>query len=292
MREGQLVVVAERKFSDFFKKPNRFEASDVVYMDGFLYVVFDNLYQVARIRVDLDPKKNGNKFFGEARDEDSGYEGITFNRKSNRFYALVECAEYPDLSYRAQVHEYDRSFERRTGGWWLDFKFGENSNKGFEGLTWLVRDGKEYLLALCEGNSCAGGEQGEKPGNGRIQVFEKNDNYWEHVSVLAIPSGVRFVDYAGLGLSGNRVLVTSQECSSLWIGKLKDRKWTFEDEGMICHFPTKEGKTIYCNLEGVCEIPGQNNEIRLAVVSDKRKKSKKKKRGSSKDQSIHVFVVS
>jgi hypothetical protein len=136
MKEGQLVLVAERKFSDFFKKPNRFEASDVVYMDGYLYVVFDNLYQVARIRVDLDPKKKGNKFFGESRDGDSGYEGITFNRKSNRFYALVECAEYPDLSYRAQVHEYDRNFERRTGGWWLDFKFRENSNKGFEGITW------------------------------------------------------------------------------------------------------------------------------------------------------------
>ena len=291
MREGQLVVVAERKFSDFFKNPNRFEASDVVYKDGFLYVVFDNLYQVARIRVDLDPKKKGNKFFGESRDGDSGYEGITFNRKSNRFYALVECAEYPDLSYRAQVHEYDCNFERRTGGWWLDFKFGENSNKGFEGLAWLERDGKEYLIALCEGNSCAGGEQGRTPGNGRIQVFEKSDRYWEHVSVLAIPSGVRFVDYSGLELSGNRVLVTSQECSSLWIGNLKDREWAFEDEGTIYHLPTNEGEAIYCNLEGVCEIPAQNKEICLAIVSDKRKKGKKTKRCLSKDQSIQVFTV-
>ena len=59
MEEGRLVTIAERKFSEFFKKPDRFESSDVIYKDGFLYVVFDNLYQFARIRADLDVNKEG-----------------------------------------------------------------------------------------------------------------------------------------------------------------------------------------------------------------------------------------
>lgn len=80
-----MVAIAERKFSEFFKKPERFEASGVVYKDAYLYVVFDNLYQVAKIRADLDPKKKGNELLGETRDQDSGYEDIAFNQDSHRF---------------------------------------------------------------------------------------------------------------------------------------------------------------------------------------------------------------
>jgi hypothetical protein len=289
MAEGKLVAVAERKFGEFFKKPKRFEASGVYYNDGFLYVVFDNLYQVAKIRADLDPDKKGNELLGEARDRDSGYEDITFNQESQCFYALVECAEYPDLTYRAQIHEYDSKFERRTSGWWLDFEFAENSNKGFEGLAWTKRGGKEYLLALCEGNNCAGGKKGRQPGGGRIHVFERKATTWEQAAEVVIPPSVDFEDYAGLGMSGKRIFVTSQESSSLWIGTLKDDQWTFENKGQIYRFPMKQGRPLYCNIEGVCEIPASNGEMLLAVVSDKRKKGKKKKRCSKKDQSIHIF---
>jgi hypothetical protein len=55
------------------------------------------------------------------------------------------------------------------------------------------------LLALCEGNNCAGGKEGKKPGNGRIHIFEKTNQSWEHVTVLAIPGNVDFEDYTGLG---------------------------------------------------------------------------------------------
>jgi hypothetical protein len=96
-------------------------------------------------------------------------------------------------------------FKRSTDEWWLDFDFDENSNKGFEGLSWIKRGGNEYLLALCEGNDCCGGKKGKKPGNGRIQVFERTNSSWEHMAVLAIPRSVEFEDYTGLGLSRNRV---------------------------------------------------------------------------------------
>ena len=164
-----------------------------------------------------------------------------------------------------------------------------DSNKGFEGLAWMKRGGKEYLLALCEGNNCAGGKEGKKPGSGRIHVFEKTTGTWENVASLVIPPGVEFEDYAGLGLSGNRILVTSQEASSLWIGKLKKNQWVFESEGKVYRFPMKHGRPRYCNIEGVCEISSENGETLLAVVSDRRKKGKKTKRCSKKDQSIHIF---
>jgi hypothetical protein len=51
------------------------------------------------------------------------------------------------------------------------------------------------------------------------------------------------------------------------------------------------GRPVYCNIEGVCEIPADNGETLLVVVSDKRKKGKKKKRCAEKDQSIHIFRV-
>jgi hypothetical protein len=166
------------------------------------------------------------------------------------------------------VHEYDSNFECRTGEWWLNFDFKENTNKGFEGLSWMKRRGKQYLLAVCEGNNCAGGKKGTERGNGRIQVFEKKNRSWEHVAVLPIPSSVDSEDYTGLGVRGNRVFVTSQESSSLWIGILSDEAWTFE---------------------GVSEIPQQNGLACFVVVSDKRKKGQKKNLCSSKDQSIHIF---
>jgi hypothetical protein len=105
MEKGKLVTIAEGKLGDFFEKLDRFEASDVIYEDGFLYVVFDNLYQIAKIRADLDPNKEGNELLGKSRKKDSGYEGITFNQESRHFSTLVECLKYRDHTYRAKVHE-------------------------------------------------------------------------------------------------------------------------------------------------------------------------------------------
>jgi hypothetical protein len=43
------------------QKPKRFEASGGYDKDGFLYAVFGNRFQVAKIRVDLNPDKKGNE---------------------------------------------------------------------------------------------------------------------------------------------------------------------------------------------------------------------------------------
>src|SRR5262245_58282085 len=91
------------------------------------------------------------------------------------------------------------------------------------------------------------------PENGQVHVFEE-------IEML----GARFdsgnsaqCSVCGLfrlALSGDRVFVTSQKSSSVWIENLKKREWAFEDEGTICEFPTKD----YCNVEGIGELPAEN----------------------------------
>jgi hypothetical protein len=60
----------------------------------------------------------------------------------------------------------------------------------------------------------------------------------------------------------------------------------FEDEGVTYLFPrNKEGRILYCNLEGVTWLP----DGRLVVVSDRAKVEEQASRCRRKDQSIHLF---
>ena len=79
-----------------------------------------------------------------------------------------------------------------------EFKF-EGDSKGFEGATSLRgKDGKLYLLGLCEGNYCSE-TRGREAGNGRVVVMVRVDDekaqtgcLWKTVRVLELPpSGER-----------------------------------------------------------------------------------------------------
>ena len=60
---------------------------------------------------------------------------------------------------------------------------------------------------------------------------------WKHVRALKLPKPVRFVDYSGIDVVGNRVAVVSQESSALWLGRLNP-DLTFADDGEVFLFPT------------------------------------------------------
>ena len=61
-----LVAIAERKFSDFFQEPDRFEASDIIIIKTTFYTsVFDNFYQIGKIRVHLIPKRKATNSSGK-----------------------------------------------------------------------------------------------------------------------------------------------------------------------------------------------------------------------------------
>jgi hypothetical protein len=283
-----LRLVRESKIRDLMpcdQSSERWEASGVLVMAPNLFVVFDDRTEIARLTDDLQP--NGtNGLFGVAHG-DCGYEGITYNAAKHRFYLLVESREQPNGYYQASIVEYDNEF-RYVKDRPVDFTF-ESSNKGFEAAAQVRRDDKDCLLALCEGNKCKCGDQGRKPGGGRVQVFEKRKKRWLHSGTIALPTTLPFVDYSGMTIDHGRVAIVSQVNSMLWVGQFDEAGWRWRDAGQLYEFPRFNDGTIrYGNVEGV----GWITRTRIVTVSDSRKKKNQPdERLVEKDQSIHIFDI-
>jgi hypothetical protein len=283
-----LKLVCERKIGDLMPRDQadkRWEASGVLVKDGHYFVVFDDRTEIARIANDLKANE-ANGLFGMAHAV-CGYEGITYNTAKQRYYLLVEARKHTKGSYQALIVEYDDEFEylkERP----VDFTF-ESSNKGFEAVAHAQRDGKDYLLALCEGNFCKCGKKGRTPGGGRVHLFEKKRKHWRHARVIELPASLPFVDYSGMSTDRGRVAIVSQENSMLWVGQFDEGDWTWRDEGELYEFPRSDDGCIrYGNIEGV----GWITPTRVVTVSDRRKKqSQPDKILAQKDQSIHIFDI-
>jgi hypothetical protein len=283
-----LQLVRERKICELVscdKSTKRWEASGVLVKDGNYFVVFDDRTEIARISNDLQPnKKNG--LLGMAHGV-CGYEGITYNDAKQRYYLLVESRKLAGGQYRASIVEYDNDFEYLKDRP-IDFAF-QSSNKGFEAVTYVQRNGKDFLLALCEGNKCKCGKKGRKPGGGRVQVFKKKRKCWRHSGTIALPTEVPFVDYSGMSVRNGRIAIVSQVNSMLWIGQFHGADWTWRHHGHLYQFPRRDNGSIqYGNIEGV----GWVTSRRIVTVSDRRKKSSQPDKAlSEKDQSVHVFDI-
>jgi hypothetical protein len=283
-----LKLVCERRICDLItcdETAKRWEASGVLVKDGQYFVVFDNRTEIARVSSDLQPN-TANGLFGMAHAVD-GYEGITYNAAKRRYYLLVESRRQASGHNQALIVEYDDEF-RYLKERPVDFTF-KSSNKGFEAVAHVRRDNTDYLLALCEGNKCQGGDKGRKPGGGRVQVFEKRKKQWSHSSTIALPDTLPFVDYSGMSIDAGCVAVVSQVNSMLWVGRFDEAGWTWRDAGQLYPFPRSDDGTIrYGNIEGVAWI----TRSRVVTVSDRRKKKDQPEEGlAGKDQSIHVFDI-
>jgi hypothetical protein len=283
-----LNLISEAKIGDLIASDHsrgRWEASGVLVKDGSFFVVFDDRTEIGRFSNDLQPAKT-NGLFGIAHGE-FGYEGITYNSAKQRFYLLVEARKHARGCYQALVVEYDDDFrylkERR-----VDFTF-KSENKGFEAVAHVRRNGRDYLLALCEGNKCKCGSKGRTPGGGRVQVFEKKRRRWAYSGTIALPTTLPFVDYSGMSIDNRRVAIVSQVNSMLWVGEFDEAGWKWRDAGQLYEFPRAgDGAIRYGNIEGVAWI----SPTRIVVVSDRRKKrDQPDKRLSDKDQAIHIFDI-
>jgi hypothetical protein len=283
-----LNLVREAKICDLMmcdQPTTRYEASGVLVKDGQYFVVFDDRTEIGRFSDDLQPQKT-NGLFGMSH-ADFGYEGVTYNDARRRFYLLVESRKHARRRYQALIVEYDDEFtylKERP----VDFAF-KSSNKGFEAVAHLRRNGQDYVLALCEGNKCKCGSKGRKPGGGRVQVFEKKRKRWAHFETIALPTSVPFVDYSGMSIDHGRVAIVSLVNSMLWVSQFDEAGWTWRDAGQLYEFPRSEsGKIRYGNIEGV----GWINPTRIVTVSDRRKKKNQPDKAlSEKDQSLHVFDI-
>jgi hypothetical protein len=264
----------------------RYEASGVHLKDGYLHIIFDDNPRLLRLRPDwrhageepvlLDLKGTG-----------TGYEDITYQSSTHRWYCLIEAAETKSGVYMPRVDEFDESFAF-IRSYWLNFPF-KAGNKGFEGLSTLRYAGNDYLLGLCEGNDCKSGSAGVQPGKGCIQVFRWVAGNWEHAGTIRMPKEVRYKDYSSLDFRNNCLTVISQDSSAMWVGHLRAQpaglEDLFEDNGRLFLFPRDDkGRIMYCNLEGVTWLGND----RLVVVSDKGK-TNQPRRCARKDQAIHIF---
>jgi hypothetical protein len=283
-----LKLVCERKICDLMPRygpTERWEASGVLVKDRHYFVVFDDRKEIARIADALQPDDT-NGLFGMSF-SDYGYEGITYNAAKQRIYLLVEAREHARGCYKALIVEYDDHF-RYLKDRPVDFSF-ESSNKGFEAIVHVRRNRTDYVLALCEGNKCKGGDKGRKPGGGRVLLFEKKQKRWLHALTIALPAALPFVDYSGMSIANGRMAIVSQVNSMLWVGELDEPEWRCRSEGQLYEFPrTENGSIQYGNIEGV----GWISPTRIVTVSDRRKKKDQPdKRLSEKDQSIHIFEI-
>jgi len=278
-------LVTERKLTDFINPPTRqgvLEASGVIAKGADYFVVFDNIRRIGRVHRSLTPGSKKPQWFGRAR-QGEGYEDIAFNTRTRRFFLLIEAEKHRDGTYKALIDECDAAgnYKRRR---WVEFPF-EKRNSGFEGLSAIRSRGRDYLLALCEGNKCRAGRKGKRPGGGRIQVLQCRGTVWRPVAQIQLPGSVNFEDYSAVALRGTRIAILSQRTSRLWIGTLNARDWTITGDGRIYDFPvTKKGKPKYCTLEGLYWLSDRS----FVVVSDL-SKAHYSNRCCKTDQSIHVF---
>ena len=285
MAHRELTLVKERKLSELIAPPKAskvLEASGVVCRGSDYYVIFDNIRGIARIDASLSPKSRRHGWFGRQRSGE-GYEDITYSPQLKRFFLLVEAEKHADGSYKSMIDECDDTgaFKARR---WVDFSFTKR-NTGFEGLCAVRWRGKDYLLALCEGNRCKAGKAGREGGGGRIQVLARKGRGWSPVACIKLPRSVKFEDYSAVSLRGDRIAVISQMTSKLWIGRLRRGTWTIAGDGKIYNVPrTRRGNPRYCTLEGLCWL----SDRRFVLVSDLSKSRYRKKCGK-RDQSIHIF---
>jgi hypothetical protein len=281
----QLELLEEAKISDLLPGVGdlRFEASGVAVKDGFFYVIFDDSTYISCIKDGLSRVTQENRLIQQNQGCGAAYEDITYDPFTNRFYLLIEAQPHFG-NIIAKVEEYDEHF-RYVASAWLDFPL-DRPNKGMEGLTCIHQGERTYLLGLCEGNRCRGGAAGRKPGGGRIHIFSKEQDRWDHVGTMKLPKSLWFEDYSCLAVVDDRLAVVSQASSAAWVGRFSSASWEVVDEGTIYRFPLDDkGKMIYCNIEGISRVDAH----RFVVVSDKAKVKEQSNRCCAKDRSIHVF---
>jgi hypothetical protein len=266
----------------------RAEASGVLALDGQLLVIFDDSTAIAIVDEDLGRTATNQVVFPEPRlaQDDyagAGYEDIARDPDSGRIYLLVESVRRGQrLLPRVEIIEAD--FRRHSQAF-LDFPI-ESYNKGMEGLTCVSRGGELTLVALCEGNRCRGGREGERPGGGRLQLFRPAADTCEHLATVRLPTRVPFIDYSSLAVHGDRIAVLSQRSSALWVGAFRPGSWEFADDGTCYHLPRDAaGRIQYGTAEGVSWLA----DNRLAIVSDRAPGSALRWR--TKHRSVHLFAL-
>lgn len=306
---------------------SKFEASDVTIVDNTVYSVCDSSWAISKFARELSPFSKENVQIGNpdrVEDEESGYEAIF--EHDGLFYVVRESVyheghDHEDIDdddgggegsngdYHAIIEELllqedDYTVKRECQ---CEYTF-EGDSKGFEGAVGYPDENDQlYVIGLCEGNHCSE-EKKNDVGNGRVILMTKKEGVdedgsptclWETIRVVRIPQSAAFLDYSAIDITPNgRVVISSQEHSSVWLGHttgisngiIDPEAFEFVDkDSSVLQFPKDGGcHTIYCNIEGVHFM---NDEMLMAVSDKMKSKGRQDFRCHEKDQSIHAFVI-
>lgn len=310
---------------------SKFEASDVIRVGDYFYVVCDPSWSILKLSDSLPLLSKENELirhdasFVPPAKQDSGFEAIIHDMSSfahgsghEDFYVVRESVEHTTSSgetvYDAQImkmHVTGSSYSV-TQTCHSEKKF-EGDSKGFEGAISLRgKDGVLYILGLCEGNFCEE-TRGKEAGNGRVVIMAREADetspggcLWKTKRILSLPPTANFVDYSAFAVhhSTQSVAITSQENSQIWVGELSggsdgafDPATAEFTTGEVFDFP-REAATCevqYCNIEGIHWVSGKKDEgtpQMLVAVSDKMKsKGRQSAACQDKDQSVHLFTL-
>ena len=280
---GTLSLVRERKLSSLFGGVSAdYEASGVQVLGSDLYVVFDDMNQIAKMPTSLAA---GTATYtpGTLSSSSEQYEGITLDTNGTQhFYVSQEVSPGKivqlDGAGSAQGEEY-----QSTGVSFSD------SNKGFEGIAWVRRSNDDYLLALCEAGNCGDTTGTSIPGT--IKVLRQTGSSWTVDTTISLCGNTSctqgiFSDYSDIALfpladGSYKVAITSQESRQLWIGNLSATTWAFTSSGTVYDYPSSG----YCNVEGVTFLTA----TRLALASDQYTGSEPG--CNDKDESMHIVDI-
>ena len=193
------------------------------------------------------------------------------------FYVVAETEKNGSV-YQPRIYEYDGNMNYQSRAW-ADYYFtSANSNKAFEGISWVYRGGEDYMICIVEGT-------------GKMPVLKKTSGDWVLVDSITLPPSVTFTDYAEVCVYGNKIAILSQQDSQFWIGTLSGTSWTITG-GTAYEFPHGSSTgvvgagdyVLYGNVEGISFI----SNTQVVVVSDKADNSQPSYQ-TYKDQSIHIF---
>ena len=202
---AELLLLQEKKIAEILggQVDPRLEASGVLAKDGFFYVIFDNLADIACLNGQLTPDSGQNRMIQQWHGHQCGFEDIAYDRWSNRYYVLIESLRRSGGIFMAKVQEYDENLLYQSEAW-LVFPL-QRPNKGLEGLTCIRRNGQTHLLGLCEGNKCEAGAKGRKPvGDG----FRS--------SVAGKSTGTTWGKFGYPKACSLRIIVVSRRMATVW----------------------------------------------------------------------------
>ena len=255
---------------------SRLEASGVALIDeSTAFVAFDNLNQIARIDLSLEPSRRNGIWLTPSLG--AGFEDIATDATRRSTFGLIESVEDFDGALRGFVAEYDRHGRLRSCAR-LPGRF-RKGNKGFEGLAHVRHNGREQLYALREANVLA-----RRKSRGHIDVYARAPKgAWKESHSIRLPLEARFKDYSALAYRDDQLAIVSQESARLWVGRLDPKSRTLvRGASTVYRFPTKN----YRNVEGIAWLSADT----LVAVSDRMKKDQPPGCAEA-DQSIHVFRI-